>query len=126
MLQIAKRLTILFALFLALIPALVLGQASFEAQVRGVVHDATGSVIIGAKVTIIEKGARLIALEDEDVSNAIQEILQSEGIQIRLNAECISARREGERIVVGLDCAEAAGTIMQTINQTTTLKLSKR
>jgi len=62
----------------------------------------------GADVTIIEKGARLIAREDEDVSNAIQEILQSEGIQIRLNAECISARREGERIVVGLDCAEAS------------------
>ncbi|TMA68303.1 MAG: mercuric reductase, partial [Deltaproteobacteria bacterium] len=62
----------------------------------------------GANVTIIEKGARLIAREDEDVSNAIQEILQSEGIQIRLNAECISARREGERIVVGLDCAEAS------------------
>ena len=62
----------------------------------------------GANVTIIEKGARLIAREDEDVSDAIQEILQSEGIQIRLNAECISARREGERIVVGLDCAEAS------------------
>jgi len=62
----------------------------------------------GANVTIIEKGARLIAREDEDVSNAIQEILQSEGIQIRLNAECRSARREGERIVVGLDCAEAS------------------
>ncbi len=62
----------------------------------------------GADVTIIEKGARLIAREDEDVSDAIQEILQSEGIQIRLNAECISARREGERIVVGLDCAEAS------------------
>jgi len=62
----------------------------------------------GADVTIIEKGARLIAREDEDVSDAIQEILQSEGIQIRLNAECISARREGERIVAGLDCAEAS------------------
>jgi pyruvate/2-oxoglutarate dehydrogenase complex dihydrolipoamide dehydrogenase (E3) component len=62
----------------------------------------------GANVTIIEKGARLIAREDEDVSDAVQEILQSEGIQIRLNAECISARREGERIVVGLDCAEAS------------------
>jgi len=64
--------------------------------------------LFGADVTIIEKGARLIAREDEDVSNAIQEILQSEGIQIRLNAECISARREGERIVAGLDCAEAS------------------
>ena len=54
MLHIAKRLATLFALFLALTPALVFGQASFEAQVRGVVHDATGSVIIGAKVTITD------------------------------------------------------------------------
>jgi hypothetical protein len=41
-------------LFLVFTPALVFGQASFEAQVRGVVHDATGSVIIGAKVTITD------------------------------------------------------------------------
>jgi Carboxypeptidase regulatory-like domain len=54
MLQTAKRLATLFALFLALTPALVFGQASFEAQVRGVVNDATGSVIIGAKVTITD------------------------------------------------------------------------
>ena len=33
----AKRLTILLALLLMLTPALVFGQASFEAQVRGVV-----------------------------------------------------------------------------------------
>ncbi len=66
----------------------------------------------GVNVTIIEKGARLIAREDEDVSDAIQEILQSEGVQIRLNAECMSARRDGERIVVGLDCAEASREVI--------------
>lgn len=66
----------------------------------------------GAEVTIIEKGPRLIAREDEDVSNAVQEILQSEGIQTRLNAECMSARRHGDRIAVGLDCAEASREVI--------------
>ena len=50
----AQRLATLFAFLLTLTPALVFGQASFEAQVRGVVHDATGGVIICAKVTITD------------------------------------------------------------------------
>jgi pyruvate/2-oxoglutarate dehydrogenase complex dihydrolipoamide dehydrogenase (E3) component len=62
----------------------------------------------GAEVTIVEKGPRLIAREDEDISKAVQEILEGEGIQMRLNAECIAAREEGGRVVVGLDCAEAS------------------
>jgi len=62
----------------------------------------------GAKVTIVEKGARLIAREDEDVSKAIEDILRGEDIQLRLNAECIAARKQGDRIVVGLDCADAS------------------
>jgi len=39
---------------LLIVPALLWSQASFEAQVRGVVRDASGSVIIGAKVTITD------------------------------------------------------------------------
>src|SRR5579859_3202801 len=54
MLRNGNRLATLFALLLVFTPALAFGQASFEAQVRGVVHDATGSVIIGAKVTITD------------------------------------------------------------------------
>src|SRR3984893_9722915 len=57
----------------------------------------------GSKVTIVEKVPRLISREDEDISNAIREILEKEGIQIRLNAECITARKEGQQVVVGLD-----------------------
>jgi len=59
MLHTANRLTTFFALLLAVTPAFVFGQASFEAQVRGVVHDATGSVIIGAKVTITDQATNL-------------------------------------------------------------------
>ena len=60
----------------------------------------------GSKVTIVEMGERLIAREDEDVSRAVQEILESEDIQIRVNAKCIAARKQSDRVVVGLDCAE--------------------
>jgi pyruvate/2-oxoglutarate dehydrogenase complex dihydrolipoamide dehydrogenase (E3) component len=60
----------------------------------------------GSKVTIVEMGERLIAREDEEVSTAVKEILEKEDVQIRLNAKCISAHKQGERVVVGLDCAE--------------------
>jgi pyruvate/2-oxoglutarate dehydrogenase complex dihydrolipoamide dehydrogenase (E3) component len=60
----------------------------------------------GARVTIVEKADRLLAREDEDVTAAIREILEQEDIEIRLNAECMTARREQGRIVVGLDCSE--------------------
>ncbi|WP_432260148.1 FAD-containing oxidoreductase [Cupriavidus sp. TMH.W2] len=62
----------------------------------------------GARVTVIEKGPRLIQREDEDVSQAVREILEAEGIEIRLNANCLSARREGDHIAVGLDCTDGA------------------
>ena len=62
----------------------------------------------GANVTIVEKAPRLIVREDEDVSTAVQGILEREGIAIRLNAECITARAQDGRVVVGLDCAEAS------------------
>jgi pyruvate/2-oxoglutarate dehydrogenase complex dihydrolipoamide dehydrogenase (E3) component len=62
----------------------------------------------GAKVTIIEKGSRLIAREDEDVSLAVQRILENEGVAVRLNAECMTAKKHGDRIVVSLDCGSGA------------------
>ena len=37
----------------------------------------------GSEVTIVEMAPRLIAREDEDVSAAIQEILEEEGIAVR-------------------------------------------
>jgi pyruvate/2-oxoglutarate dehydrogenase complex dihydrolipoamide dehydrogenase (E3) component len=63
-------------------------------------------------VTIVEKASRLISREDEDVSAAVQKILEAEGITIRLNAECITTGRQNERIVVGLDCAEESRQVI--------------
>src|ERR1700733_14329651 len=49
MLSVVKKSIVLLA---ALVPALLWGQASFEAQVRGVVRDSSGGLIVGARVTI--------------------------------------------------------------------------
>ena len=59
----------------------------------------------GSRVTVVEMGPRLIAREDEDVSAEIQAILEREGVEVRLNAQCIGAARSGERIAVKAACA---------------------
>ncbi len=58
----------------------------------------------GSEVTIVEMSDRLISREDEDISGNIKEILQDEGINIRLSAECITAGKKGSKIQVGVDC----------------------
>jgi pyruvate/2-oxoglutarate dehydrogenase complex dihydrolipoamide dehydrogenase (E3) component len=60
----------------------------------------------GSEVTVVEKDSRLISHEDEDISHAIREILENEGIQIRLNANCITTRGAPGGVVVGVDCQE--------------------
>jgi pyruvate/2-oxoglutarate dehydrogenase complex dihydrolipoamide dehydrogenase (E3) component len=60
----------------------------------------------GSQVTIIEMGSHLIGREDQDVSEAVRQILEKEGIQIRLNAKCIQAESSGEKVRVQLECAE--------------------
>jgi pyruvate/2-oxoglutarate dehydrogenase complex dihydrolipoamide dehydrogenase (E3) component len=62
----------------------------------------------GAQVTIVEMGPRLVAREDEDVSGAIREFLEAEGIEVRLNAKCLSAKKEVDGISIGLECTEGA------------------
>ena len=58
----------------------------------------------GSAVTVVEKMPRLIAREDEEVSDAIREILEAEGIAIRLDAECIRFAPRGAEIAVGVNC----------------------
>ncbi len=60
----------------------------------------------GSEVTIIEKGPRLIGREDADVSMAIAEIIEREGIDVRLNAECIHFKNDGNEPVAGVDCTD--------------------
>ena len=66
----------------------------------------------GSEVTIIEKGPRLISRDDEDVSEAVKEILEQEGVNIRLEAECIRTERRGEKVAVNLDCGSSSREVV--------------
>ena len=58
----------------------------------------------GSRVTIVEMAPRLIAREDEDVSQAVKEMLEAEGIDVRLGAECLALRKEKNGISLGVKC----------------------
>ena len=66
----------------------------------------------GSKVTIIEKGSRLISREDENVSETIKEFLENEGIAFRLNATCMSGSQDKNgKITVHVDCTQGSPDI---------------
>ncbi|HEX2649444.1 MAG TPA: FAD-containing oxidoreductase [Burkholderiales bacterium] len=58
----------------------------------------------GSKVTVVERAAKLLPREDDDVAAEIRAILEREGIDIRTGAECMALSKEGGRIKVGLEC----------------------
>jgi len=66
----------------------------------------------GAQVTVVEMAPRLVAREDDEVSAAIQQALEAEGIAVRTASQCLAvAPREG-RIAVQTSCGspEVLGT----------------
>ena len=65
----------------------------------------------GSEVTIIEVAPRLVRHEDEDVSAAIKDIVEREGVEVRLNAECIGLAKRGDEIVAKVDCTDGAPEI---------------
>jgi pyruvate/2-oxoglutarate dehydrogenase complex dihydrolipoamide dehydrogenase (E3) component len=56
----------------------------------------------GSEVTVIELGARLIAREDEDVSQTIADFLRDEGIDVRVNSKVVGVEKQGDSIGVKL------------------------
>jgi len=68
----------------------------------------------GSEVTIVEMGPRLIGREDEDVSQAVREILETEGIQIRLNAKCISLAKRDGGVAVHVECEDGPPEVLGT------------
>ena len=61
----------------------------------------------GSKVTIVEKADRIISQEDEDVSAEIQKVLEREGVEFRLQADCIgAAMNEDGSISVQVECEQ--------------------
>ena len=68
----------------------------------------------GSRVTVVERGSRLIAHEDEEFSAAVKTMLEAEGIQIRLNANCIHLEQEGENVCVHVACEEGEPSVLGT------------
>jgi len=60
----------------------------------------------GSRVTVIEMADRLITREDEDVSAGVRAILEKEGIEVRLKAECIAFQTRPGGVAVRLACGE--------------------
>ena len=60
----------------------------------------------GSQVTVVEMSDRLIGRDDDDVSETVKEILENEGVNVRLKAQCIALERRGDDVVVKLDCSE--------------------
>ena len=68
----------------------------------------------GSEVTILEMSDRLVHREDEDVSTAIREFLEMEGIQIRVKSKCIAFSRRGEDVVAKAECDEGSPDVVGT------------
>ncbi len=62
----------------------------------------------GSEVTVVEKQGRLAGHEDEDASAAIREIFTGEGINVRVNANCIHLENRSGGVSVGVECDEGA------------------
>jgi len=76
----------------------------------------------GSEVTIVQRGPQLLAREDGDVAEAVAEVLDEDGIEVLLETEAQSARRDesggiqlsvsgpdGERTISGSHLLVAAG-----------------
>ncbi len=66
----------------------------------------------GAEVTVVERGAHLIGREDTEISEAIREILEAEGITVRTGAECITLAPDPAGVKVGVNCTEGTPEVI--------------
>jgi pyruvate/2-oxoglutarate dehydrogenase complex dihydrolipoamide dehydrogenase (E3) component len=76
----------------------------------------------GSRVTIVQRGSRLLAREDADVADAIAEILREDGVEVLLQTDALRAERaedgqigvvvhgsDGERTLTGSHLLVAVG-----------------
>src|SRR5256885_2962923 len=76
----------------------------------------------GSKVTIMQRGSRLLAREDGDIADEVARILREDGLEILLNSEVLQVERApdsgirlivktpvGERTVQGSELLVATG-----------------
>jgi pyruvate/2-oxoglutarate dehydrogenase complex dihydrolipoamide dehydrogenase (E3) component len=64
----------------------------------------------GAEVTVVEALPHLMALEDAEVSESLEEVFRSEGLHLELGAPVQSVARDGDEVVVHLEGREVRGS----------------
>jgi pyruvate/2-oxoglutarate dehydrogenase complex dihydrolipoamide dehydrogenase (E3) component len=62
----------------------------------------------GSQVTVVERGGRIISRDDPDVSETAQQVLEQEGVNFKLNANCLSLSQQGDDVVVKLECDDSS------------------
>jgi pyruvate/2-oxoglutarate dehydrogenase complex dihydrolipoamide dehydrogenase (E3) component len=58
----------------------------------------------GSEVTVVEMSPRLVAREDEDISEAVKGVVEREGIRVRCAAQCIGLSKADDGVTLSLDC----------------------
>ncbi|HEY9215167.1 MAG TPA: FAD-containing oxidoreductase [Ancylobacter sp.] len=62
----------------------------------------------GSEVVVVEKGPRIVSREDSEISAALQQILEEDGVRFRLDAECISFAQHGIELAAHVTCEAGA------------------
>jgi pyruvate/2-oxoglutarate dehydrogenase complex dihydrolipoamide dehydrogenase (E3) component len=68
----------------------------------------------GSQVTVIEAAPRLVPREDEDVSGAIKDILEGEGIDVRAGTKCSGLKKDGGTIRASLETPKGSDEVAGT------------
>jgi len=79
---------------------------------------------LGVQVTILNRGARLLAKEDADVAAFVQDRLEQEGVVVLNGVEAKSCARQGDEI--GIDYTQKSATTRQRISSSALLLASGR
>lgn len=65
----------------------------------------------GAEVTVVQRGGRLLAREDDDVAQEVKKILEEDGITVHLNAEAKRVSQSGGTLSVCIDSSAGQKTL---------------
>lgn len=65
----------------------------------------------GSAVTVLEASPRIIAREDEEVSAAVRDALEREGIVVRVGVKCLAFEKTAEGIRVKIECEDGAPVV---------------
>jgi pyruvate/2-oxoglutarate dehydrogenase complex dihydrolipoamide dehydrogenase (E3) component len=70
---------------------------------------------LGSKVTIVQRGGRLLAVEDADVAEEVANILKQDGIEVLLNAKAVGVAKSGAKVKVAIRSGEQSQEVAREV-----------